>query len=195
MEFRIAPAAIVFLGSYLPLSIILVAQNFHYSALRSQFCDPIYGSNCALPFENAAATLGFAIICLLCMVFTIFVLSAVKPKHDIVITNFEYIPSDLMNYTLPYVVSFMNLNLGSIGNFFGFAVFLGWMFWISLRSGQIMLNPVLIALGWKHYSIEYNFAASAKLQTATCLSKTQLQTGSAKQTPIQSILMIEQKEK
>ncbi|NMW31786.1 hypothetical protein HKD42_06915 [Altererythrobacter sp. RZ02] len=192
MEFRLIPALIVFLGSYLPLSIILLAQNFEYDSIGSSLCNPLNSSACSIPFVSPAATIAFAIICAFCMIFTLFVLATTKPKHTIQITKFEYIPTDLMNYTLPYVVSFMNVDFSDIGNFFGFIVFLGWMFWITLRSGQILLNPVLIAAGWRHYTLEYNFSGSHELQTATCLSKVHLQTGTAKQMQVQSILLISQ---
>ena len=192
MEFRLIPAIIVFLGSYLPLSIILLAQNFDYKSINSKICNPLTSTDCLVPFASPIATISFALICTICMIFTLFVLSTAKPNKQISISNFEYIPTDLMNYTLPYVVSFMNVDFSNLGNFIGFIVFLSWMFWITQKSGQILLNPVLIALGWRHYSIEYVFSGSEKLQTATCLSKSHLQTGAAVQIPVQSILLVSQ---
>jgi len=71
----------------------------------------------------------------------------------------NYVPADLMNYTLPYVVSFMSIDYQEIGKFFGLIIFLAWMFWITYKSGQIILNPVLIAFGWRHYDVKFTFPA------------------------------------
>lgn len=192
MQFRMIPALIVFLGSYLPLSIILLAQNFQYSELSKNACVPYVSANCTVPIDSPVATIGFALACSICMVFTLIVLAIVKPKKDISIRSFEYIPTDLMNYTLPYVVSFMNVDFADAGNFVGFGVFLSWMFWITYRSGQILLNPVLIAFGWRHYSIEFTYAGSDAQQTGNCLTKSELQIGGAKKVSVQSISLVSQ---
>ena len=38
-----------------------------------------------------------------------------------------------MNYTLPYVVSFMSIEYHDTGKFVGLIIFLAWMFWITYR--------------------------------------------------------------
>lgn len=192
MQFRLIPALIVFIGSYLPLSIILLAQNFRYSELNKNMCVPHTSASCTIPIDSPIATIGFALACLICMICTLIFLAIVKPEKGISITSFEYIPTDLMNYTLPYVVSFMNVDFADAGNFVGFGVFLSWMFWITHRSGQILLNPVLIAFGWRHYSIEFKYVGSDAQQTGNCLTKFELQIGSAKKVSIQSISLVSQ---
>lgn len=195
MNFRLIPAVIIFLGSYLPLSVILLAQNFQYDDLAKSACNPLKSVNCELPISSPVATLTFAVTCFVCMMLTLLALRATKPKHKVEVKSFQYVPTDLMNYTLPYVVSFMNVDFSDFGDFVGFAVFLAWMFWITLRSGQILMNPVLIAFGWRHYNIEYTHEASPDLQSGACLSKDRLQVGSAKKIDAQSILIVSQQEK
>jgi hypothetical protein len=81
-----------------------------------------------------------------CLIVTVVSLKLIRPSQDIEVINAKYIPTDLMNYTLPYIVSFMSIEYSDTGKFVGFVVFLLWIFWISHRSGQVILNPVLIAL-------------------------------------------------
>ena len=95
-----------------------------------------------------------------------------------------------MNYTLPYVVSFMGLDYQDGGRFFGFAVFLLWMFWISHKSGQIILNPLLIAMGWRLYEMKYKFSGSANSHSAYALVKGYISQGTYKQWPLQDIQII-----
>jgi hypothetical protein len=83
----------------------------------------------------------------------------------------KYVPADLMNYTLPYVVSFMSIEYQDTGKFIGLIIFLGWMFWITFRAGQIILNPLLIAFGWRLYDIKYRYAGSQNLYSGFALVK------------------------
>lgn len=161
MQFRLVIGAVIFLGSYLPLSLILLAQNFDYAALDTPLCLTFWHTTCSIPLRNPSPAIGFFGVCCVCFAITLLALQVVKPKHQIVIGEAKHVPTDLMNYTLPYVVSFMSIDYQETGKFVGFAIFLGWMFWITYRSGQIILNPILIAFGWKFYEVSYRFPTSA----------------------------------
>jgi hypothetical protein len=64
------------------------------------------------------------------------------------------IPNDIINYVFPYVVSFMGISYDSPEKLLGFAVFLLWMFAITYKSGQIIMNPLLLMFGWKLYEAD-----------------------------------------
>lgn len=190
MQFRIAPALIIFIGSYLPLSIILLAQNFDFSALRRAPCWPPGLMPCEVPLQNPEMAIGFFTFTLACFGVTLYVLRSVQPQQDITIIEADYVPTDLMNYTLPYVVSFVSIEYHETGKFIGFLIFLGWMFWISYKSGQIILNPLLIALGWRLYSTSYHFMGSPDIHKTKALVHGYLTPGNYKQWPIQDIQII-----
>lgn len=171
MQFRVIPALIVFVGSYLPLSLILLAQNYDYDAVSKPICLSIWTSECALPFKNANTALTIFWVSGACFVSTLVVLSWLKPKTGIVIRSAVHVPADLMNYTLPYVVSFMSIDYQDVGKFVGLIIFLLWMFWITYRSGQIILNPLLIAFGWRLYDVTYTFSGSKTEHSARVLSQ------------------------
>ena len=190
MQFRVLTAIIVFLGSYLPLSLILLAQDFDFNAPSCGFCWPFTSNACALPLGNPGFSLGVFAITLVCFIVTVATLHLIKPTQDIEVVEAKYIPTDLMNYTLPYIVSFMSIEYQVTGKFVGFLVFLGWMFWITYRSGQILLNPVLIALGWRLYEMSYRHAGSSDKFITRSLVKGELAPGAYKQWPVQSIQII-----
>jgi hypothetical protein len=190
MQFRKLTALIVFLGSYLPLSLILLAQNADYSQLSKGFCWPLTTAQCGLPLRNPAWAIGMFSLTFVCFLATLVALSLVRPRKQIEVVELKYIPTDLMNYTLPYIVSFMSIDYQDTGKFIGFAVFLAWMFWISYKSGQIVMNPVLIALGWRLYDVGYMFAGGTTKHAGRALVKGHLSQGPHKQSQLQDILII-----
>lgn len=190
MEFRIGTAAIVFLGSYFPLSLILFAQNFHYPMLKRPFCWPLLQGACEIPLGAPIFSISMVALTLCCLVITVISLSLINPTQDIEVVTAKYIPTDLMNYTLPYIVSFMSIEYSDTGKFVGFVVFLLWIFWISHRSGQIILNPVLIALSWRMYEVEYKFPGSDAKHTGKALAHGHLTAGAFKQSMVQAIQII-----
>lgn len=190
MQFRLLTAIIVFLGSYLPLAVILFSQNIDYSALTREFCLPLVAGQCELPLQEASYAIGFLAVTLSCFGLTVVALGLVRTTQDITVREAEYVPTDLMNYTLPYVVSFMGINYTETDKFVGFCVFLAWMFWITYKSGQVLLNPILIALGWRLYNVTYNFAGAPDIHKGRALVKGYLEPGRYRQWPVQDIQII-----
>jgi hypothetical protein len=190
MQFRLLTAIMVFLGSYLPLAVILFSQSIDYTSWDRTFCWPISEGRCELPIHDAAYSLTLLVVTIVCFGLTVISLGLVRPAQDINIREAEYVPTDLMNYTLPYVVSFMGMNYHETDKFVGFCVFLSWMFWITHKSGQIFLNPVLIALGWRLYNITYSFAGSTDVHKGRALVKGVLEPGRYRQSHVQDIQII-----
>lgn len=191
MQFRALSAFIVFMGSYLPLSLILLAQNFDYAYVGRPACWKIWESACSIPLKNPGFAVGIFVCCLICLALSLWALAVVQPKDEIVVHEAKHVPTDLMNYTLPYVVSFMSIDYQDIGKYIGVLIFLGWMFWISYKSGQILLNPVLIVFGWKLYDVSYNYAASTQVHSASVLAFGSIGPGERyRQIPIQDILVV-----
>lgn len=173
MQLRIWIAATLFVGSYFPLAIILLVQDFDYSYINNDICIRFWAKDaqCILPFRHPWISISIFGMGLICFLVTFVVLSAVRPKRSITILTAKYVPTELMNYTLPYVVSFMGVGYQDTGKFLGVLVFLFWIFLITHRSGQIILNPVLIAFGWRLYDITYSFAGDNNKQHNLALAK------------------------
>lgn len=193
MQFRGIIAALVFIGSYLPLSLILLSQDFKYEYISKPICSDWmdFATQCEIPLHNPTFAISFFLLCLACLVITIIALSTVKPKREIIIIEAKHIPADLMNYVLPYVVSFMSLSYQEPSKLVGFSIFLIWIFWISHMSGRIIFNPVLIAFGWRLYEIKYTFVSSSNILTGFALSKVNVvPRQSYKQQSVQDVLII-----
>jgi hypothetical protein len=164
---------VIFLGSYLPLALILLVQDANYALLGNGFCWHIWGqhSACVIPLGHPGFSLAILSICLVSFCLTLVALSAARPKLPIDITEARYIPVELMSYTLPYVVSFMSIGYQETGKFAGLTIFLAWMFWITYKSGQIVLNPVLTVFGWRLYEIKYVFPGDKTVRNGRALAR------------------------
>ncbi len=175
MELRLVFAAAIFLGSYLPLSIILLVQDLKVDLFSRPFCSALWqmSSECELPFNNSGLSIGFALCCLVCFLTTVFVIWCKQEPQSITIIESKQIPTDLINYVVPYIVSFMSLEYSQLTKVLGFILFMMWIFWLSYKTGQVILNPILIILGWKLYEIKYKYQNSPTERVDKALAKTE----------------------
>lgn len=171
MQFRFLASLIIFIGSYLPLGLILLAQDFRYELLAAPVCWPLDGATCVLPLRNGVFPVAIFTTCVVCFLISLGALAVVHPKNPIDVIEVKHVPAELMSYTLPYVVTFMSLEYQETGKFVGLTIFLAWMFLITYRSGQLILNPFLAVFGWRLYEIKYRFPSDATERSGRVLSK------------------------
>lgn len=164
---------LIFIGSYLPLALILLAQDFEYASLGRGFCWNFWrdDKSCVIPLAHPHLSLAIVGICSVSFCLSLLALSSSHPKLPADITEARYIPAELMSYTLPYIVAFMGIGYEETGKLVGLAIFLAWMFWITHKSGQIILNPVFAVLGWRLYDIKYVYPGSPKTHNGRALAR------------------------
>ena len=150
MQFKLIPALLVFLGSYFPLAIILAMQDITISSWKSNIC--INLDKCHLPeFHNPWTSLFILIITGACLILTFSIFKKVKYVYKIEIKEAKPIPTGLINYSFPYIVSFMGVDYESTGKIVGLVTFLVWLFLLTYKSKQILMNPILLIFGWNLY--------------------------------------------
>src|SRR5690606_26185897 len=155
MQFRIFSAFLIFIGSYLPLALILAVQDIPMSWWERPFCDFSNMSECYFnPFANPYLSVVFLLLTILSVFLSNISLKKISFPFKAKVTKAKPIPNDIINYVFPYVVSFMGISYEHPEKLLGFAVFLFWMFAITYKSGQIIMNPLLLMFGWKLYEVE-----------------------------------------
>lgn len=173
---RLFPALILFLGSYFPLSLILLVQDIKESSWSAPLCNISNMSSCYLPeLANPGRALSLLGICAVSLVIFMVLMRTLSAYSSLEVTDSKSIPNDLINYVFPYVVSFMGLDLGEEGKFYGFLLFIVLMFAITYRSGQILMNPLLLIAGWQLY--ELNIITEGHKRCVKALSKEQVKAG------------------
>ncbi|MBO9356909.1 hypothetical protein GG851_23210 [Bordetella petrii] len=156
MQIKLIPAALLFIASYFPLALILAVQDIKEEYWQRPFClDAKFWLKCELPeFGNPGLVYALVLVCFCSLVFFLWVLKHLNGSTEMIIEECKAVPNDLINYVFPYIVSFMGVELGSTGKVLGFGLFLLWLFLISYRSGQILMNPLLLAAGWQLYEVQ-----------------------------------------
>ncbi len=158
MQFNLIAAFTVFIGSYLPLALILAVQDIPFSWWSRPICKFDDISNCEfIPFTNMWIAIVFIVITLLSVFFSNLTLAKISYPFKVKVKSSKGIPNDIINYFFPYVVSFMGISYDTPEKLLGFAVFLLWMFAITYKSGQIIMNPLLLMFGWKIYEATVDF--------------------------------------
>lgn len=153
MQFRFVPAFLVFLGSYFPLAVILALQDIKQESWELGFCWNF--NNCVLPSSNHPYfSLLSILVTLACFLLTIKVLHSLRYKYSFTVLTSKPISSELISYSFPYIVAFMGVDYSSVGKVAGLIVFLILLFFITYRSGNIIMNPILIILGWNLYEVK-----------------------------------------
>lgn len=177
MQLRALFAVAIYLGSYLPLSVILLAQDLDVGIVKRGICPAAAMATlqCDNPLKNPAWSLSAVAICAAGMLATFVALRYLRTPHLVKVTESKHIPADLINYVIPYVVSFISLEYDQPTKLIGFGVFLAWIFWITHKSGQIALNPVLAVFGWKLFEVKYIYNGSANIFVGRMLSKVDIE--------------------
>ena len=153
MQFRLLPAFLVFIGSYAPLTFILALQDIKEDSWRLNIC--LNFKDCVLPVFNHPYLSFFGIfLTTICFFMTIIILGRMRYKYPVEVKVAKPIPSELIGYSFPFIVSFVGVNYDSTGKIAGLVVFLIWLFLISYRAGTIIMNPILLILGWNLYEAE-----------------------------------------
>jgi hypothetical protein len=153
MQFRLIPALLVFLGSYFPLAVILALQDIRAKDWQSGICRSLF--QCSFPSLNHPYLSLFGLLLtLVCLLLTIRILGSLRYKYPVSVEASRPIPNELISYSFPYIVSFIGVDYGSAGKVAGLAVFLFWLFLITYKAGQIIMNPVLLVLGWNLYEAD-----------------------------------------
>ena len=192
MQIRIIFAIAIYLGSYLPLSVILLAQDLDAVTVKRGFCslNALIALGCANPIKNPAWSLAAVAICAAGLLATIVTFHLLPATVRVEVVESKHVPADLINYVMPYVVSFMTLDYEQGPKLLGFGIFLIWVFWITYKSGQIAMNPVLAVLGWKLFEIKFKYPAGREIQVGRMLSKFDVRPGhSYRQNGLQDIMV------
>lgn len=163
MQYRVFSAFLIFIGSYLPLAIILAIQDIPKEWWAQPICSIqlLSVQQCFfVPFQNPLLALAFLFATLASVILANRTFKKISYPYEIEVLTSKSTPNDIINYVFPYVVSFMGISYSDPEKLLGFGVFLIWMFAITYKSGQIIMNPLLLMFDWHLYeaSIQINGA-------------------------------------
>lgn len=141
MKLRIPSSILLFLSAYSPLSIIFAIQDFDFD--KQELTHPMI---------VWLVLIVSALSCILLWV-TMRVLKSSSPP--ITIRSVDNRLGELINYTVPYMISFFVMEEWNLNLLLSFGVFMLMMFILSLKTHNIFINPMLAIMGYNIYDIHY----------------------------------------
>lgn len=131
---------IVFVSSYSPLGAILIIKDYDFSSRL---------------FHNPKAVVGIAIAMVLSVIMLVVTISWIKVGPDITIKRISNRSNELVNYTIPYMISFFGFDLGKWQDMASFGIFMILMCVLTIRTQSLFINPILAVIGYGLYDIEF----------------------------------------
>lgn len=159
---NLIPSIAIFISGYTPLFLIMMIKDFQaISWLTYTLSSPFMGLNqLSLPigfvFKNVNVVLGLLFVTLSSLVILWFVLKNITSNpFEITVIKAKSRSSEVVNYTIPYMISFVAFDLSKWQDLLSLLLFLGILCLLSIRSQSIFINPILAALGYGLYDVAY----------------------------------------
>lgn len=154
MKPRVVISFIIFLSAYAPLSLLFAVRDFDSKA--GWFAHPRF----------VLAVITAAVVSL---VFLWFVMSRLKGQFLITVNRVALRSNDLIDYTIPYLISFFGVDFGKWQDLSALGMFLLLLFVLSYKTQSLFINPALALFGYGLYEVD--FTEGAKQKTGVFLAK------------------------
>jgi hypothetical protein len=130
----------MFASSYSPMVLIIAARDWDVNA---HF------------FDHPRILLATAFLVLLCTVASVAIVKTVKTGIEVQVQRVHDRSNDVVNYTIPYIVAFVGIDLGDVRDLFAFALFMLLLFLIAVRTRSLFINPILLFFGYGIYDVDF----------------------------------------
>lgn len=125
----------MFVSAYAPLLVILVIKNYDAKPLGLLPRDPIL-------------CLILLAVALFSCVFALRAVSQIQDGLSVEVTKAANKSGEMFGYTVPYMLSFMRIDIGDWQTLVSLTIFLGMMFVVAYRTQTVFVNPVLALAGY-----------------------------------------------
>lgn len=143
MNTRFWGAVLIFLSAYSPLSVIFIVQDIQYKDGH-------------LYFNHPFLTFGYLLVSIVsCIILIGTVKSLISGGPPATIIKVSKRSGELINYSIPYMISFFVVDLGAVRTLLSFGFFMILMFWVTYKTHNIFINPILACLGYNLYDVTY----------------------------------------
>lgn len=141
MKLRFLSSLLIFLSAYSPLSIIFLIQDFDLEKKELMHATIVW------------SIIGVSIIsCILTWTAIRFLRISSPP---IIVKSVSNRSGELINYSIPYMISFFVMDLGNLKLLLSFGFFMFIMYVLTMKTHNIFINPMLAVMGYKLYDVKY----------------------------------------
>lgn len=156
------PSIAIFISGYTPLFLIMMIKDvqavkwFTYELSTSFLGFTHFSVPVGLIFKNSSVVCGLLLVSLLSLGMLWFVLKNITSNpFEITIIKAKSRSSEVVNYTIPYMISFVAFDLSKWQDLLSLMLFLSILCLLSIRSQSIFINPILAALGYGLYDVDF----------------------------------------
>lgn len=161
MRPRVFTAILLFISAYSPLFLILAVKDFDFALNSLKHPVPIY------------ILLAITLISIVLLFITITTIKRGSMCVEIVTVKNRSV--DLINYTIPYMLSFFGIDLSRPEDTISITIFLVIMLLLTITSKSVFLNPILALVGYGLYDLDYKF--DNKISSTIAISKHEMHPG------------------
>lgn len=162
MKPKLLTAILLFISAYSPLFVILAVKDFDFNEIQ-HFKHPIV----------IYAMFGIALLSVVLLFVTVSKMK--RGNMCVTIKSVKNRSVDLINYTIPYIVSFFGFDLAKIEDSVSLGIFLLLMLLLTIKSKSVFMNPILLLAGYNLYDLEYEY--DGKVCSTIVISKEEMYTG------------------
>lgn len=130
----------MFISSYFPLALIFIIKDLDDATFLPKH--PLTAAVIVVLFAGACAVVLRAA-------------RAIDSGVPVRILKVSNKSGDMFTYTIPYMISFYNFNLGDWKTLLSLFVFMSLMFALSYRTQNVFINPVLALAGYGLYDCQF----------------------------------------
>lgn len=140
MKLNLFSSVIIFISAYSPLALILAVKDIDSSKLW---------------FTNPITSISILIIGLISVLILNHVVKDSNYGHRIKIEKISNKSNTLINYTIPYMISFFGFNMGETTDLIAFLLFMCLLCLLTIRTQTIFINPILAIRGYGLFDVTY----------------------------------------
>ena len=147
LRLRFWASLLIFVSGYAPLLVILAVKDLQFVR--------------GVPVPNHPWLFGFFVS--LAILSSVMVLGAVKSIRSglaVEVTKASNKSGEMFGYTIPYVLSFVRIDLGEWQTLVSLGIFLGMMFAVAYRTQTVFVNPILAVAGYMLIDCTFKRAAT-----------------------------------
>ena len=141
MRLRFGASILIFLSAYAPLSVIFLIQDFDFA--KKEIMHPWL----VWPILFTSV--------LSCIILWISVNLLKTSSPPVTVKSVSNRSDELINYSIPYMISFLVIDMGNIKLVGSFVFFMFILYWLTMKTHKVFINPVLVLMGYRIYTVHY----------------------------------------
>ncbi|MBN9298444.1 MAG: hypothetical protein J0I41_15675 [Filimonas sp.] len=162
MKPKIFTAILLFISAYAPLFVILAIKDFDF--------------DCSKAFNHSVPILILLGVTAISVTLLFYAIKSIKRGNmPVKVKSIKNRAIDLINYTIPYIVSFFGFDLSKTADVFSLVIFLLLMLLMTIKSKSVFMNPILLLAGYSLYDLEYEF--DGKINSTIIISNHDMRNG------------------